>query len=74
MGGGGMRWKAKEEKLVNSWYAWHPVYVEPNKIWVWRERIFRAWISAYDQGFWVYGLTPEDIKKAYKISNKGNKQ
>lgn len=54
-----MRIKVRQNRRdeAHSWFAWHPVFIEESRTWVWLERIIRRRTSGDQYGdFWSYRL------------------
>jgi len=49
-----MRFKrrAKAQDPWNRWFAWHPVFCEFDKCWVWLEMVDRCWDNDLER--WQY--------------------
>lgn len=54
-----MRWKfkPKDKTQAHRWFAWHPIYVEESRTWVWFETVTRKCTGGDGYGnFWFYRL------------------
>lgn len=48
-----MRWKKRKPEVWNKWFAWHPVEIKDE--WVWLETVERSQYASYGSGFfWIY--------------------
>jgi hypothetical protein len=55
-----MRIKVKRDHRdeAHRWFAWHPVFVEESRTWVWLEHVIRRRTGGDAYGdFWYYRLT-----------------
>lgn len=47
-----MRWTWRNPERTHAWFAWHPVILSGQ--WVWLETINRVWSETFCGGQWRY--------------------